>query len=66
MKGAGDSNYDLTDEERTEVLALLRQEIRAASECQNEVLYPQDATKLSCDEDKGREIELISVIYESE
>jgi nitrogen fixation-related uncharacterized protein len=63
--------YDLTDEERTEVLALLQEEVMVACKCQNEVLYPQDEQNLFCDEDKcsrstNDEIELISIIYEHE
>jgi len=45
-----DGQYDLTDEERAEVLALLQTEVTAARDCQNEVLYPQEKTKLSCDD----------------
>ena len=47
-----DGRYDLTDEERVEVLALLQEEITAACKCQNEMLYPEDKQKVSCCEDK--------------
>lgn len=45
-----DGKYDLTDEERAEVLTLLQDEITAAGECQNEVFYPRDKQKLFCDD----------------
>ncbi len=40
--------YDLTDKERAEVLALSQEEGKAACICQNKVLYPQDAPRTSC------------------
>ena len=63
--------YDLTDEERTEILVLLQEEVTAACKCQNDILYPQDEPNLSCDEDKyqglmDEEVRLVSVIYECE
>jgi len=44
--------FNLTDNQRIEVLDLLQQEITAAYKCQNEVLYPPDEQKLSCSENK--------------
>jgi ferric-dicitrate binding protein FerR (iron transport regulator) len=66
-----DGKYDLTDEERAEVLALLQKEITAACKCKNYVLYPQKEPKSSSGEDKCREsindkTKLISIIYEGE
>ena len=49
-----DGQYDLTDEERIKVLALLQEEVIATCQCQNEVLYPWEKEKQSCD-DIGRE-----------
>jgi len=45
-----DGKYDLIDEERADVLVLLQEEVTAACQCQNEVLYPQDEQKPSCDD----------------
>ena len=45
-----DCQYDLTDEERTEVLALLQEEVTAACKCQNGDLYPQEEAKSPCDD----------------
>ena len=42
--------YDLTDEERSEVLALLQEEVTAACECRNDDLYPEGELKSSCDD----------------
>jgi len=50
-----DGKYDLTDEYRTEVLALLQEEVTAACKCQNGELYPQDVPKPSYCEDKCQE-----------
>lgn len=62
-----DRRYDLTDEERTEVLALLQEEVTAAYKCQNDVLYPENEPKPSCCKDKCQEeVELVSIIYECE
>jgi len=66
-----DSKYDLANEERGEVLALLQKEVTATYKCQNDVLYSQEKPKPSCGEDKcqgliNNEIELISIIYECE
>jgi len=45
-----DGKYNLTDEERTEVLALLQKEVAAACNCQNDELYPSgEQEKPSCD-----------------
>ena len=45
-----DGRYDLTDEERTEVLSLLQKEVTAACKCQNNYFYPQEELKSSCDD----------------
>jgi len=50
-----DGQYDLTDEECTEVLTLLQEEVTAACNCQNDVLYPEEEPKPSCCEDKHQE-----------
>jgi hypothetical protein len=42
--------YGLTDKERAEVLALLKEEVKAPCIYQNKVLCPQDAPKSSCDD----------------
>jgi hypothetical protein len=42
--------YNLTDEDRVEVLALLQEEVTAAYKCQNDVLYPADEQNLSCND----------------
>ena len=50
-----DGQYDLTNQERIEILGLLQEEVTAACKCQNEVLYPWDEQeKPSCD-DIGQE-----------
>jgi hypothetical protein len=47
-----EGQYDLTDEERSEVLALLQEEITAAYRCQNDYIFPADEQKKpSCGED---------------
>ncbi|MFC1676515.1 FecR domain-containing protein [Planctomycetota bacterium] len=44
-----DGKYDLTDKQRAEVMALLQEEVTLACKCQNDMLYPQDKQKMSCD-----------------
>lgn len=62
-----DGQYDLTDEDRIDVLALLQKEVTVACMCQNAVLYPEKLLKQSCDKDKYQnEIEIVSAIYEYE
>lgn len=66
-----DGQYDLTSQERIEILGLLQEEVTGACKCQNDVLYPQDEQNSFCDEDKcsrstNNEIELVSIIYEFE
>ena len=66
-----DGQYDLTDQERIEILGLLQEEVTTACKCQNEVLYPPDEQKPSCGENNCQglnndEIKLISIIYECE
>jgi ferric-dicitrate binding protein FerR (iron transport regulator) len=44
--------YDLTDQERVEILGLLQEEVTAACKCQNDELYPIDEQKTPfCNED---------------
>jgi hypothetical protein len=45
-----DGRYDLTKEEYIEILALLQEEVTAAYKCHNEVLYPEEEPKSSCDD----------------
>lgn len=45
-----DGQYDLKDQERIEILGLLQEEVTAACKCQNEVLYPEEEPKSSCDD----------------
>ncbi len=45
-----DGKYDLTDEERAEVLFLLQKEVTSACQCQNVMLYPADNPKPSYDD----------------
>jgi hypothetical protein len=40
-----DGEFKLTDEQRTEVLDLLQQEVIAATNCFNDLLYPEDEKK---------------------
>ncbi len=64
--------YDLTNEERAEVLTLLQEEVRIACICQNNVLYPPDKQRLSWgEEDKYRKstvdiIQGIKTIFDCE
>jgi len=47
-----DGQYDLTSQERIEILGLLQEEVTAACQCQNDDMYPLDEQeKSSCDED---------------
>ncbi len=66
-----DGRYELTDQDRTEVLALLQEAVSAAFKCQDEILYPQGNCKLFPDEDNCQQesndvFDLISAIYECE
>jgi len=45
-----DGQYDLKDQERIKILELLQEEVTAACKCQNEVLYPKEEPKSSCDD----------------
>jgi hypothetical protein len=51
-----DGQYDLKDQERIDILALLQEEVTAACKCQNEVLYPKEEPKPSCCTDKYQEM----------
>jgi len=42
--------YDLTQNQRTEILTLLQQQVTAAYKCQNDALYPPDESELSCED----------------
>jgi len=46
---------DLTNKERTDVLALLQMQVNVASICQDNTLYQPSKTNLSCDSDKYKE-----------
>ncbi|MHC4694291.1 MAG: hypothetical protein ACYS67_16250, partial [Planctomycetota bacterium] len=62
-----DGKYDLTDEERAEVLALLQEEVTAAFKLQNDNLSPEDKPKSLCCEDKFQnEAVRVFIIYECE
>ena len=59
-----DDKYDLTEKEWAEVLALLQEEVTAACNCQNDVLYPSDELeKSSCDKDSCKMMEAKIVGY---
>ena len=51
-----DGECDLQMDEISEVLVLLQEEVIAACNCQNEVLYPGDCRKSYCCEDKCQEL----------
>ena len=42
--------FNLTDEQRGKILVLLQEEVTAACNCLNDVLYPADKQKLYCDD----------------
>lgn len=62
--------YELTDEERAEVLVLLQREVDAACQCQNDELYPADEFKPPCDdvcqEPADSVVGYIEIMYEAE
>lgn len=59
-----DGKFKLTDEQRTEVLDLLQQEVIAATNCSNDLLYPEYQKKKSlCDEDICETLETKIIEY---